>query len=129
MAMHRVAEPPPSYRALLEIPTLGRILLGMSISRIGGSMLGVAIVLFTLERYGSPALAGIVTFASVAPGLFISPIVGALLDRHGRTRLIIFDQLVGAASLVVIAVLALTDALTPLTLVLVTAVAGLTAPL
>ena len=51
--MHR-AEPPPSYRALLEIPTLGRILLGMSISRIGGSMLGVAIVLFTLERFGSP---------------------------------------------------------------------------
>ena len=55
--MHR-AEPPPSYRALLEIPTLGRILLGMSISRIGGSMLGVAIVLFTLERFGSPVLAG-----------------------------------------------------------------------
>ena len=104
-SMHR-AEPPPSYRALLEIPTLGRILLGMSISRIGGSMLGVAIVLFTLERFGSPVLAGIVTFASVAPGLFISPIVGALLDRHGRTRLIILDQLVGAACLVLIAVLA-----------------------
>ena len=65
--MHR-AEPPPSYRALLEIPTLGRILLGMALSRIGGSMLGVALVLFTLERFGSPALAGVVTFASVAPG-------------------------------------------------------------
>ena len=126
--MHR-AEPPPSYRALLEIPTLGRILLGMSLSRIGGSMLGVAIVLFTLDRFGSPTLAGIVTFASVAPGLFISPIVGALLDRHGRTRLIILDQLVGAASLVLIAALAMTDALTPVTLVLITAVAGLTAPL
>src|SRR6188508_2128886 len=62
--MHR-AEPPPTYRALFEIPTLGRILLGMSLSRIGGSMLGVAIVLFTLDRFGSPTLAGIVTFASV----------------------------------------------------------------
>lgn len=126
--MHR-PEPPPSYRALLEIPTLGRILLGMSLSRIGGSMLGVAIVLFTLERFGSPTLAGAVTFASVAPGLFISPIVGALLDRHGRTRLIIFDQLVGAGSLVLIAGLALSGTLTPVTLVLVTAIAGLTAPL
>ncbi len=126
--MHR-SEPAPTYRALLEIPTLGRILLGMALSRIGGSMLGVALVLFTLQRFGSPALAGVVTFASVAPGLVISPIVGALLDRHGRTRLIILDQLVGAESLVLIAALALSNTLTPLTLVLVTAVAGLTAPL
>ena len=126
--MHR-AEPPPSYRALLEIPTLGRILLGMALSRIGGSMLGVALVLFTLQKFGSPTLAGVVTFASVAPGLVVSPIVGALLDRHGRTRLIILDQLVGAASLALIAGLALAGSLTPLALVLITALAGLTAPL
>ncbi|HEY5436614.1 MAG TPA: MFS transporter [Candidatus Limnocylindrales bacterium] len=126
--MH-VREPAPSYRALFAIPTLGRILLGMALSRIGGSMLGVTIVLFTLQEFRSPALAGLVTFASVAPGLFVSPIVGALLDRHGRARLIILDQLVGASALTLIAVLALTDVLTPLVLVLVTGVAGLTAPL
>jgi len=122
-------EPAPSYRALIRIPTLGRILLGMALSRIGGSMLGVAMVLFALERFGSPALAGIVTFASVAPGLFVSPIAGALLDRHGRARLIILDQLVGASALILIAVMAFTGALTPAILVLVTGVAGLTAPL
>jgi MFS family permease len=125
----RHQEPPPSYRALLAIPTLGRILLGMALSRIGGSMLGVALVLFTLQKFGSPTLAGVVTFASVAPGLVVSPIVGALLDRHGRTRLIILDQLVGAASLAAIAGLALAGSLTPLALVLITALAGLTAPL
>ncbi len=122
-------EPAPSYRALFAIPTLGRILLGMTLSRIGGSMLGVAMVLFTLQEFHSPALAGLVTFASVAPGLFVSPIVGALLDRHGRARLIILDQLVGAGALALIAILALTGALTPTVLVLVTGVAGLTAPL
>ena len=92
-------------------------------------MFGVAIVLFTLDRFDSPALAGIVTFASVGPGLIVSPIAGALLDRHGRARLIVIDQLVGAASLILIAGLALGDALTPVILILVTAVAGLTAPL
>jgi len=122
-------EPAPSYRALFAIPTLGRILLGMTLSRIGGSMLGVAMVLFTLQEFHSPALAGLVTFASVAPGLFVSPIVGALLDRHGRARLIILDQLVGASALTLIAILALAGSLTPAVLVLVTAVAGLTAPL
>ncbi len=122
-------EPPPSYRALLGIPAMGRILLGMALSRIGGSMLGVAIVLFALERFGSPTLAGIVTFTSVAPGLLLSPIVGALLDRHGRTRLIVLDQVVGASALVLVAVLTVTGALNPVLLVLVTTVAGLTAPL
>lgn len=122
-------EPPPSYRALLQIPAMGRILLGMALSRIGGSMLGVAIVLFALERFGSPVLAGIVTFTSVAPGLLLSPIVGALLDRHGRTRLIILDQVVGASALMLVAVLTVTGALSPVLLVLVTMVAGLTAPL
>lgn len=122
-------EPPPSYRALLQIPTLGRILLGMAFSRIGGSMFGVAIVLFTLTRYDSPALAGVVTFSSVVPGLIVSPVAGALLDRHGRAKLIIADQIVGATSLVLIAGLAVNDALPPAVLVLVTAVAGITAPL
>jgi MFS family permease len=55
--------------------------------------------------------------------------VGALLDRHGRTRLIVLDQLVAAGSLLLVAVLAVTNTLTPLALVLTTTVAGLTAPL
>ena len=118
-----------SYRALFRIPAMGRILLGMALSRIAGSMVGVAIVLFTLERFGSPGLAGLVTFASAAPGLFIGPIVGALLDRHGRTRLIVLDQLTAAACLALIATLAVTNTLTPPLLVLITAVTGLTAPL
>lgn len=108
---------------------MGRILLGMVVSRVAASMLGVALILFTLEKFKSPELAGIVTFTSVTPGLLIGPIAGALLDRHGRARLIIFDQCVAFASLLAIAVLALTDTLTPLLLVAITAVAGLTHPL
>jgi MFS family permease len=108
---------------------MGRILLGMVVSRVAAGMLGVALVLFTLERFGSPELAGLVTFASVTPGLLIGPIAGALLDRHGRARLIIVDQCVAFASLLAIAVLAMTNTLTPTLLVLITAVAGLTHPL
>lgn len=126
--MH-ASDPVPSYRALLQVPSIGRILLGMALSRIGASMLGVAIVLFALDRFGSPALAGLVTLASVAPGMVLSPLAGALLDRHGRARLIIADQLVAAGSLVLIASLAVTGTLTPLALVLVISITGLTSPL
>ena len=127
--MEPTADLETSYRALFRIRAMGRILLGMALSRIAGSMLGVAIVLFTLNRFGSPSLAGLVTFASTAPGLFIAPIVGALLDRHGRARLIILDQLTAAGCLALIATLAVAGALTPTLLVLIAAVAGLTAPL
>ncbi len=60
-----------SYRALLRVPTLARVLLSMQIARVAQSMVGVALVLFTLEAYDSPALAGLVTFVSVFPGLVI----------------------------------------------------------
>ena len=108
---------------------MGRILLGMVISRIAASMLGVALVLFTLERFHSPGLAGLVTFVSVTPGLLVAPIVGALLDRHGRARLIVIDQATAFASLVLVAILSFTNQLTPALLLLITALTGLTNPL
>ena len=127
--MHPVTEPAldRSYRALLAVPSLGRILLGMQIARIGQAMIGVALVLFTLSTYRSPALAGFVTFASIFPGLLVSPIAGALLDRHGRTRLIVLDLLVALGSLVLIGGLSVAGLLPAWLLVLIAAVSSLTA--
>ena len=98
----------------------------MQIARIAQSMVGVALVLFTLDRYGSPPFAGIVTFASVFPGLLISPIAGALLDRHGRIRLVTLDYVVALLAMVVIAVLAILGALPGPLLVLIAVVSSLT---
>jgi MFS family permease len=115
-----------SYRALLRVPTLGRVLLSMQIARVAQSMVGVALVLFTLDRYGSPAFAGFVTFASVFPGLLISPIAGALLDRHGRIRLVLLDYLVALAAMALVGVLALADVLPGPLLLGIAIVASLT---
>src|SRR3990172_7486181 len=119
----------PSYGALLAVPSLPRILVSMAVARIAGAMLSIAIVLFTLTHYRSPELAGLVTFASIMPGLVVSPIAGALLDRHGRTRLVILDYLVGAGSLLMIGGLAIVDSLPAWLLVVISAAASLTAPL
>jgi MFS family permease len=118
-----------SYRALLGVPFLGRALLGMQIARIAQAMVGLALVLFTLGHYGSPELAGLVVFAGIAPGLVVSPIAGALLDRHGRTLLITIDFIIAAASLALIGGLALADALPAWLLVAIAAVSALTGPL
>jgi MFS family permease len=69
------------------------------------------------------------TFCGIFPGLLISPIAGALLDRHGRTRLVVFDYLVALASLILIGVLGLAGILPPWLLMAIAAVASLTAPL
>jgi MFS family permease len=119
----------PSYRALLAVPSFRRILVGMTIARIAGSMVSVAVILFSLELYGSPAITGLVTFASIFPGTVLSPIMGALLDRHGRTRLVILDYLVGGASLVLIGALDVAGLLPAWVLIAIVAISSITGPL
>jgi MFS family permease len=123
------AQPRASYRALLGVPYLGRALLGMQTARIAQSMLGLVLVLFTLGHYHSPELAGLVTFAGIAPGIVVSPIAGALLDRHGRTRLITLDFVIAAGSLGLIGALAIADSLPAWLLILISAISSLTGPL
>jgi MFS family permease len=119
----------PSYRALLAVPSLGRVLLAMQISRIAQSMVSIVVILFALQRYNSPELAGLVAFSSIVPGMIVSPVAGALLDRHGRVRLIIVDFIVATTSLLLVAVLSLAGELPAALLVAITAVASVTGPL
>ena len=111
------------------MPSLGRVLLGMQISRISQSMVSIVMILFALQRYDSAPLAGIVAFASIAPGMIVSPIAGALLDRHGRVRLIILDYIVAATSLTLTAALSSAGDLPAWLLVGIAMVASLTGPL
>src|SRR5437870_9505085 len=118
-----------SYRALLGLPSVGRLLLGMQIARIAQSMVSVTIVLFALTAYNSPTLAGMATSFSIFPGLLVSPIAGALLDRHGRMRLVALDYLIALGSLTLIGALARTGGLPAWLLIVIAGVASLTAPL
>ena len=122
-------EPDRSYRALFAVPYFARLVVGMQIARIAQSMLGVTIVLFTLKTYESAALSGIATFFAIFPGLLVSPIAGALLDRHGRTRLVALDYFIALICLTSIGTLALQNMLPAWLLILIVAVASLTAPL
>lgn len=86
-------------------------------------------VLYTLEHYRSPELAGMVGFFNLFPGMIVSPIGGALLDRHGRTRLVVLDYLVALAALVLIGALAFAGHLAPWLLIVIAGIASLTNPL
>src|SRR5215467_10640505 len=127
--MSQITHDERSYRALLALPHIGRLVLGMQIARIAQSMVGVTIVLFTLKAYNSVALSGVATFFSIFPGLLLSPIAGALLDRHGRTRLVALDYFIAMVCLGAIGISALLGTLPGWLLVVIVAIASLTAPL
>jgi MFS family permease len=113
----------------MRVPGFARLYTGLLLGRMGGSMLFVALVLFVLERYHSPQLAGVTAFMAALPGIVVSPIAGALLDRYGRARLVVLDYLVATIALGLIAGLSLLHLLPPPLLLAVVAVASLTNPL
>src|SRR5437762_1625413 len=95
--MSVLPEVAPSYRRLFSIEGFPRLVSGMLLARTSNTMVSLVLVLFALERFHSATIAGLVAFLSLAPGLLLSPIAGALLDRHGRTRLMVVDYIVAAA--------------------------------
>src|SRR5438067_13660950 len=113
----------------MRVPGFARLYAGLLLGRMGGSMMFVALVLFVLQRYQSPELAGVPALAAAIPGVFVSPLAGALLDRYGRARLIVLDYLTAAVALVAVAVLSAAHELPPPLLLAIVTVSSLTNPL
>ena len=111
------------------MPGFARLYAGLLFGRAGGSMFNVALVLFVLERYHSPQLAGLAAFLSIFPGLVVSPLAGALLDRHGRARLVVLDYLIAGFTVALIAVLSARQSLPPGLLLAIVGIGSLTNPL
>jgi MFS family permease len=128
-----MADPAPrsveaSYAALLRVPGFARVALATLLARLGGQMWEIVLVLFVLARYRSPSLAGLTVLVAILPGLALSPVVGALLDRQGRVRLMIIDYALTAVLMTTIVVLSLNHRLPPpllLALVAVLAVSNI----
>ncbi len=111
------------------MPGFNRLYAGLLLGRMAGSMLFVALVLFVLQRYHSAQLAGITAFTAALPGIVVSPLAGALLDRFGRARLVVLDYAVAALALGLIAGLSALHLLAAPLLLLIVAIASLTNPL
>ena len=120
---------PSSYQRVLALPYVGRLVASMFLARSSSRMLSVAVVLFVLAVFKSAALAGLTVFLAILPGLLISPIAGALLDRFAKVWLVILDYSVTATGVfLLVALHALGLLSVPLLLVIVTVI-SLTNPL
>lgn len=117
------------YRAVLRLPGVGRLVTASVGSRLAESAFAVAIVLYTLDRFHSPALAGAVAFTAAAPGLALSPVAGAVLDRVGAARAITIDLLASAILVLTLVAADRTGTLAGWSLLLLAGLYGLTSPL
>src|SRR5207302_1452288 len=117
------------YRALFAVPGVRRLVGAMVCARLGGSMIQLTSILFVLEHYHSPALAGLVGLCAGLSGILVSPLAGALLDRYGRVRLICMDYGVGVATSMAVPVLAEARLLPAWLLLVLVTLSGLSLPL
>jgi len=85
-----------SYCELLKIPRVPALILTAGFSRLAGSMFALTLVLFTLAQFPSSALTGWLTFTAIVPGLIVSPMAGALLNRVGPMISIRIDMMASA---------------------------------
>ena len=113
----------------MRVPGFARMYTSLVLGRMANSVGSVAMVLFVLQRYHSPELAGATAFCASLPGILVSPVAGALLDRYGRARLIILDYVVAALTLGAIAMLSFAHDLPPPLLLFVVVLSSITGPL
>ncbi|MBS0641332.1 MAG: MFS transporter [Proteobacteria bacterium] len=124
-----MASQPLSYRMVLGLPGLRLLLAAMLLSRLASRMLTLAIVLYALDRFQSPVIAGWLSFAAVAPGLLVGPVAGAVLDRVGPVRGIAADMAAAAVLLLALAGLDGSGWSNPLATGLIAVLLSLTSPL
>jgi MFS family permease len=120
---------PLTYRRLFGVPGFARLAGAGLVARSASAMQALLLVLFVLARFRSPALAGLVVFLSIVPGLLVSPVAGALLDRHRRVLLINLDYVIAAAALCAIAGLDAAGRLPAAALLVIVSIGSLTGPL
>jgi MFS family permease len=115
------------YRALFSAPGFTRLLVGSLLGRLPTGMFSLAILLFVHARTGSFLVAGVAVGTFTLAGALTGPLLGALVDRGGQTRVLLGAAAAQSALLVSLVFLAQLGAPPP-AIVGVAALAGAALP-
>jgi len=118
-----------SYARLIRLPNVLPLLGAICLTRLADRMFGIVIVFYALAAFGSPRLAGFLSFAAVVPGLLISPLAGALLDQAGAERGIVVELAASGTLALALAATVYLGLASPPLLLLLAAIYALTSPL
>lgn len=98
------------YRALFSTPGFTRLLVSSVLGRLPSGMFSLAILLLVRGRTDSFLAAGVAVGAFSLAGALAGPLLGALVDHVGQTRVLLPAALVQGALLVGLVALAQTGA-------------------
>ena len=115
------------YRALFSVPGFTRLLVSSVIGRLPSGMFSLAILLFVHAQTDSFLAAGVAVGAFTLTGATIGPLLGALVDRSGQTRVLLSAAATQGALLVAFVLVAQAGAPLPV-VVAVAALAGAAQP-
>lgn len=85
--------------------------IGQVLSLLGSNMTGFALTIWAYQITGEATALALVGFFSFAPGILMSPIAGALVDRWNRKVVMIISDVAAGVSTIVVLLLYLTDSL------------------
>ena len=99
--------PAQPFLVALRQRNLRRLFAGLVVSQAGDWLYNLALLAFVYERTGSSAWVGITTAARILPEVVLGPIGGVLADRHDRRVVMIVSDVLRAAAMAALAVVAL----------------------
>ena len=99
-----------AYAPLFRVPGALPFIAGTTLSRTGGAMFGVAVIVMLSERRGSFGVAGAVSAVGLAVLAVAGPVIGRLIDKHGQRRIALPFVVVSAACGFTVVVLSWRDA-------------------
>ena len=102
-----VLNPAQPFLVALRQRNLRRLFAGLVVSQAGDWLYNLALLAFVYERTGSTVWVGITTAARILPEVVLGPIGGVLADRHDRRLVMIVADVLRAATMAALAVVAL----------------------
>jgi len=123
------AQESSGYRELFRLAGFAPLILSSLFARMATQMFSVLIVLFVLGTGHSSALSGVVLLVGQVPGILVSPIAGALLERNAKVMLMKLDFFTAAVAMALISSLSIVHLLSTGALLCIVAVSSLTQPL
>jgi predicted MFS family arabinose efflux permease len=99
--------PAAPFLTALRQRNLRRLFGGLVVSQAGDWLYNLALLAFVYERTGSSAWVGITTAARILPEVALGPLGGVLADRHDRRAIMIASDVLRAATMGALALLAI----------------------
>jgi MFS transporter, DHA3 family, macrolide efflux protein len=94
---------------ILEIRTFFFFWIGQSLSEIGNRLTGFGLSIWVYQHTHAVTQLSLVIFFTTLPGVLITPIVGALVDRWNRQLIIIISDIVAGIVTLILAILLFTN--------------------